>query len=98
MIPDRLPRGVGLIYLTGLAQLAGATGLLIPRLRRLAGIGLAAQLVAMFPANVYAARERVPFRGRAPTPLLVRAPLQLAFIAAVWWTAIAEPPSRHRGS
>lgn len=94
MIPEPLPRSVRLIHLTGLLQLAGAIGLLVPRLRRLAGIGLAALLVAMFPANAYAARAGVPFRGRPPTPLLVRAPLQLAFIAAVWWTAIAEPTRR----
>jgi uncharacterized membrane protein len=94
MIPEPLPRGLRLIYLTGLLQIAGATGLLIPRLRRLAGIGLAAQLVAMFPANAYAAREGIPFRGRPPTPLRIRAPLQLAFIATVWWTAIADRTKR----
>ena len=93
MIPEPLPKSLPLIYLTGALQIAGAIGLLIPPLRRLAGIGLAAQLVAMFPANAYAAREGVPFRGRPPTPLPVRALLQLAFIAAVWWTAIAEQPT-----
>jgi uncharacterized membrane protein len=91
MIPEPLPKSVRLIYLTGLLQIAGAIGLLIPRARRPAGIGLAAQLVAMFPANAYAARKGIPFRGRPPTPLGVRALLQLAFIGAVWWTAIAEP-------
>jgi uncharacterized membrane protein len=97
MIPEPLPKSLRLIHLTGLLQIAGAIGLLIPRLRRLAGICLAAQLVAMFPANAYAARERIPFRGRPPTPLRVRAPLQVAFIAAVWWTAIAERPKGTAG-
>ena len=92
MIPEPLPKSLRLIYLTGLLQIVGAIGLLIPPLRRLAGIGLAGQLVAMFPANAYAAREGIPFRGRPPTPLPVRAPLQLAFIAAVWWTAISDRP------
>jgi uncharacterized membrane protein len=96
MIPEPLPKSLRLIYLTGLLQIAGAIGLLIPPLRRLAGIGLAGQLVAMFPANAYAAREGIPFRGRPPTPLPVRAPLQLAFIAAVWWTAIADRPKGDR--
>lgn len=97
MVPEPLPRSMRLIYLTGLLQIAGAIGLLIPPLRRLAGVGLAAQLVAMFPANAYAARKGVPFRGRPPTPLPVRAALQLAFIGAVWWTAIAERPNGNRG-
>jgi len=47
----------------------------------------------MFSANAYAARRVIPFRRRPPTPLQVRAALQLAFIAAVWWTAIAERPN-----
>ena len=97
MIPEPLPKSLPLIYLTGLLQIAGAIGLLVPALRRLAGVGLAAQLVAMFPANVYAARKGIPFRGRPPTPLAVRAPVQLAFISAVWWTAIADGPEGHRG-
>jgi len=97
MIPEPLPKSLPLIYLTGLLQIAGAIGLLVPALRRLAGVGLAAQLVAMFPANVYAARKGIPFRGRPPTPLAVRAPVQLAFISAVWWTAIADRPEGHRG-
>jgi uncharacterized membrane protein len=92
MIPEPLPRDLRLIHLTGLLQIAGAVGLLIPPLRRVAGIGLAAQLVAMFPANAYAARQGIPFRGRPPTPLALRAPVQLALIAAVWWTAIADGP------
>jgi uncharacterized membrane protein len=101
MIPEPLPRDLRLVYLTGLLQIAGAVALLIPPLRRAAGIGLATQLVAMFPANVHAASEGIPFRGRPPTPLALRAPVQLAFIAAVWWTAIADGPRtdgsvRHR--
>jgi uncharacterized membrane protein len=51
----------------------------------------------MFPANVYAARKGIPFRGRPPTPLPVRALVQLAFIVAVWWTAIADRPEGHPG-
>jgi uncharacterized membrane protein len=97
MIPEPLPKSLRLIYLTGLLQIAGAIGLLVPALRRLAGVGLVAQLVAMFPANVYAARKGIPFRGRPPTPLPVRALLQLAFIVAVWWTAIADRPDGHPG-
>ena len=97
MIPEPLPKSLRLIYLTGLLQIAGAIGLLVPTLRRLAGVGLAAQLVAMFPANVYAARKGIPFHGRPPTPLPLRALVQLAFIVAVWWTAIAGRPEGHLG-
>src|SRR3712207_4396603 len=55
MLPGPLSGNVGLIYLTGALQIAGAVGLLISRTRRLAGICLVLLLVAMFPGNVYAA-------------------------------------------
>lgn len=97
MVPEPLPQSLRLIYMTGLLQIAGAIGLLIPPLRRPAGIALAAQLLAMFPANAYAAREGIPFRGRPPTPLPLRALLQLVFLAAIWWTSIVERPNSNGG-
>ena len=68
-------------------------GLLIPRTRRLAGICLVVLLVALFPANVNAIINGIPLGGNAPTPLLVRAPMQLLYIVGmVWWTSIKEHP------
>ena len=40
------------IALTGVAEIAGAAGLMVPRLRRAAGIGLALYSVCVFPANI----------------------------------------------
>jgi hypothetical protein len=54
MIPDPLPNDLWVIYATGVFEIAGALGLLIPRTRRLAGVCLVLLLVAMFPANVNA--------------------------------------------
>jgi uncharacterized membrane protein len=92
MIPDPLPNGLWVIYLTGVFEIAGALGLLIPRTRRLAGICLVLLLVALFPANVNAIVNGIPLGGNAPTPLWVRAPMQLLYIGMVWWTSIKEPP------
>ena len=51
-----LPRFVawprGIIAFTGLCEIAGSVGLLYPRTRMLAGIGLAAYAVCVFPANI----------------------------------------------
>ena len=91
MIPAPLPQGLWVIYLTGLLEIAGAVGLLVPRFRRVAAMGLAILLVAMFPANVNAALNGIPFRGEAPTPLWLRLPMQVLFIGALWWTSIREP-------
>src|SRR5688572_33488504 len=55
MIPPPLTGALWVIYVTGLLEGAGAIGLLIPGTRRMAAWGLVALLVALFPANVYAA-------------------------------------------
>ena len=94
MLPERVPKDLRIIYLTGLAEIAGAIGLLIPKTRRAAGIALTAQLAAMFPANVNAARKGIPLRGKPPTTLWLRAPMQLLYIAVIWLTAVSEPPTR----
>src|SRR4028119_2077899 len=88
MIPAPLPNDLWVIYLAGLFELAGAVGLLIPRTRRLAGVCLVLLLVAMFPANVNAVLNGIPLGGNAPTPLWVRAPMQLLYVGMVWWTSI----------
>ena len=87
MLPGFVPMKVWVIHLTGALQIAGAVGLLVPQTRRLAGICLALLLVAMFPGNVYAAINEVPFRGEPPTPLWLRTPIQLLFIGMVLWTS-----------
>ena len=94
MLPGPLSGNLGIIYLTGALQIAGAVGLLISRTRRLAGICLVLLLVAMFPGNVYAAVNEVPFRGEPPTPLWLRTPIQLFFIGMVWWTAVRKSLGR----
>jgi uncharacterized membrane protein len=67
MLPEPVPKDVRVIYLTGLAEIAGAIGLLIPNTRRAAGLALVVQLAAMFPAYVNAARKGISFRGKPPT-------------------------------
>jgi uncharacterized membrane protein len=91
MLPGFAPMKVSIIHMTGALQIAGAIGLLVPRTRRLAGLGLALLLVAMFPGNVYAALNDVPFRGEPPTPLWLRTPIQLFYIGMIWWASIKRP-------
>jgi uncharacterized membrane protein len=102
MLPSPLSGNLGIIYLSGVLEIAGAVGLLIPRTRRLAGICLALYLVAVFPGNVYAAVNEVPFRGEPPTPLWLRTPIQLFFIGMVLWTSVRKPleqvPGRATGA
>jgi uncharacterized membrane protein len=91
MIPEPLPNGLWVIYLTGVFEVAGAVGLLIPQTRKLAGICLILLLVAMFSANVNAALNEIPLGGQDPTPLWLRTPMQLLYIGMVWWTSVKAP-------
>jgi uncharacterized membrane protein len=51
--PEVVPMKAGVVALTGVAEIAGAVGLTVPRLRRAAGIGLALYAVCVFPANIH---------------------------------------------
>jgi uncharacterized membrane protein len=86
MIPSYFPRPLLIVYITGVFELLGAAGLVLPQFRRLAGICLIALLVGMFIANVNAAQRGVTLRGKPPTPLWLRAPMQILLIALLWWS------------
>jgi uncharacterized membrane protein len=88
MVPRFFPAPRQIVFATGLLEIAGAVGLLIPPLRTAAGICLALLFVAMFPANINAALRRVPLRGRPATPLWLRLPMQVLFIALAVWMAL----------
>jgi len=84
MVPPGLPRPDLLVLLTGIAELAGAIGLLIPATRYWAALGLIVLMVAMLPANMSAAKRGVLLRGQPATPLSLRFPMQLLFIGWAW--------------
>jgi uncharacterized membrane protein len=91
MVPESLPAPALLVTATGVLELLGAIGLLVPPALPAAAYGLMALLVAMFPANVHAARNGLMIAGRRATPLLWRLPLQLFWIAALWWIRSPTP-------
>jgi uncharacterized membrane protein len=84
MVPPGLPRPDLLVLLTGIAELAGAIGLLIPATRYLAAWGLMVLMAAMLPANISAAKRGVLLRGQPATRLWVRIPMQVLFIGWAW--------------
>jgi uncharacterized membrane protein len=87
MVPPGLPRPDLLVTLTGIFELLGAVGLLVPGLVRPSAYSLIALLVAMFPANVRAARMHLMVAGRPAMALSLRLPLQLFWIGALAWIA-----------
>ncbi|WP_438030270.1 DoxX family protein [Sorangium sp. So ce233] len=88
MVPPALPSPELLVTATGILEIAGAAALLVPRLAPWAAIGLTILLVAMFPANVHAARAGLTLGGSPVTPLVPRTLLQIVFVAATVAVAI----------
>jgi uncharacterized membrane protein len=91
IVPPWLPAPLLMVQLSGVAEIAGGIGVQIPRLRRLAGWGLLALLVAVYPANVHMALHPEQFPDTSPTALYVRLPVQLVFAAWVWWATKPDP-------
>lgn len=89
IVPPWLPAPLVLVWVSGVAEIAGGVGLLIPPLRRAAAWGLVALYVAVFPANIHMALHDVqPFAvhvSRAAQWL--RLPFQLVFVAVAVWLA-----------
>ncbi len=90
ILPPYLPAHLALVYISGLFEILGGVGALFHRSRRLAGWGLIALLIAVFPANLHMALNPDMFQTIPAWALYVRLPLQLVFIAWVWWVTLAR--------
>lgn len=95
MMPPWVPAHALMVQLSGVAEIAGGVGLLIPSLRRAAGIGLILLLLAVFPANI----QMLLNARAAGTPelgLWLRLPLQIVFL---WWVSrVSRQPTTTRAS
>jgi len=97
IVPPGFPSPRFLVTASGIAEIAGGLGLLIRPLRRVAGWGLIAMLIAVFPANVFMGLHPEHF-GMSPWSLWARLPMQLLFVAWVWWTALSRSHGKRRTS
>ncbi len=90
IIPGWVPLSANLVVqITGVMEVAGGVGLLVPALLRPAGICLILFLVAVFPANVVAAQHNVPLMN----PIWARGLAQVVLIAAVAWVSLWSVPT-----
>ena len=90
-VPDQLPSHREIVYITGVAEIAGALALLDRRSAPWAGWWLIALLVAVFPANVNMAVNAERFRAVPEALLWFRLPLQALLIAWVWRASLRQP-------
>ncbi|HEU4893169.1 MAG TPA: hypothetical protein VFT47_16560 [Vicinamibacterales bacterium] len=87
MVPPAFPAAPVLVTVTGVLEFLGAIGLLLPALATAAAYCLMALLMALFPANVRAARSGIGVANGRPMPLAWRAILQLFWIISLWHVA-----------
>ena len=93
MLPGFVPFKTGIMYLTGIMELAAALGLLFGGTKTLSAWLLIVFFIATLPANIYAASKRVDyqkgnFEGSGLSYLWFRIPLQVLFIAWAYYAAI----------
>ena len=98
MVPPAVPNPEFMVTFTGICEILGAIGLLVPRTRRVAAVALIVFLVAVLPANIHAAQTGVTLGGAAATPIIPRIVLQVLFIALLWWSGVRSPGSRHEAA
>lgn len=90
MMPPYLPGHLELVYLSGVFEILGGVLVLVPRVRAMAGWGLVALLLAIFPANIHMAISPELFPDMSTSVLYARLPFQAVFLAWAYWATRLE--------
>ena len=86
MMPPYLPLHVELVWLSGVFEILGGIGLLVPKTRRFSSFGIIALLFAVYPANIHMMLHPELFSDvGSPAMLYARMPFQFVFMAWAWW-------------
>jgi len=85
IVPSRLPAPLLLVLVSGLFEILGGVGLLVPRVRRAASVGLVILYVSVFPANINMVVHPELGAGIPLWALWARLPLQALFIIWALW-------------
>jgi uncharacterized membrane protein len=86
IVPPYIPRPQIAVYVSGVFELLGAIGILIPKTRSAAGIGLMVLTVCVTPANVYMWMHSERFVDFPPSLLVARLVFQVFFIWLIVWS------------
>ena len=85
IMPPYLSYHKELIYISGIIEIILGIMLLFEKTRFLAGWGLILLLVAVFPANIYAAETNGAAMDTSAAIAWGRLPFQAVFIALAYW-------------
>jgi uncharacterized membrane protein len=90
IMPSYLSYHKELVIISGVFELLGAIGILLPKTRLLAGYGLMALIVAVYPANIHMALNPELFPDVPLAFLYLRLPMQFVLFGFVWWAIKPE--------
>ena len=79
IMPPAFPLHIEAVYISGVFEILGGIGVLIPKFRRFSGWGLVALLIAVYPANIYMAISPDTFPDIPVSALYFRLVLQFIF-------------------
>ncbi len=85
IIPPWLPAHRLLVLVSGVFELLGALGVLLPWTRSAAGWGLVLLTLAVAPANVYMWQHADQYPAIPYWALTLRLPFQLVLLIVIWW-------------
>tara|TARA_R110001592_G_scaffold40042_2_gene131617 strand:- start:571 stop:969 length:399 start_codon:yes stop_codon:yes gene_type:complete len=89
-MPDYLGYHKEIVIISGVFEILGAIGILVPQTRLLAGYCLIALIVAVYPANINMALHPEKYKDISEWFLYIRLPFQFLFIWFVWWAIAPE--------
>ena len=86
IMPPYIPLHREAVYISGLLEILGALGLLIPQYRLWAGRGLFLLTLCVTPANVHMWLNPHLFPDVPPLFLDLRLIVQVLLLACIWWS------------
>jgi uncharacterized membrane protein len=89
IMPPAFPLHAEAVYISGFFEILGGISVLIAPLRKIAGWGLVALLICVYPANIYMAITPEAFPEISIGLLYFRLPLQFLFI--YWAYSVTRP-------
>ena len=92
IVPPWIPWPRAVVLVSGVFELLGAAGLLLPATRRAAAWGLFALTLAVTPANVHMLQMAAEFPAVPVWVLVLRLPFQILLLAMIWRVARSRSP------
>lgn len=102
IMPPYIGYHLEIVYVSGVFEILGAIGILIPTVRQWAGNGLLLLVICVSPANIHMWLHPELFPDVTEVFLSIRLVVQVALLALIWWctrtsrdTAVLSPSGAH---